>query len=114
MFANTPRRRAAGVAAIAGLATVLASPASEFSAKPELTQREAAIHVLNRLGFGPRPGDVDRVLAVGIRAYVERQLSPERIPDAASEASLKRFSTLSMTASELYDRFEKPIRENRR
>ncbi|HEV8117931.1 MAG TPA: DUF1800 domain-containing protein [Thermoanaerobaculia bacterium] len=113
MFTNTPRRRAAGVAAIAGLATVLASPASEFSAKPELTQREAAIHVLNRLGFGPRPGDVDRVLAMGIPAYVERQISPEGIPDAAVEASLKRFATLSMTASELYDRFEKPIRENR-
>src|SRR5580765_1477638 len=114
MFANTPRRRAAGVAAIAGLATVLASPASEFSAKPELTQQEKAIHVLNRLGFGPRPGDVDRVLAMGLPEYIDRQLKPEGIPDDAVAAAMKRYPTLEMTTADILEKFERPLREARR
>jgi uncharacterized protein (DUF1800 family) len=113
--ANILRRRVVSVTAIIGFLTAFAaSSASESSAKPSLTEREAAIHVLNRLGFGPRPGDVDRVLAMGIPAYIERQLAPEHIPDGAVEASLKRFPTLSMTSQELYEKFEKPIREARR
>jgi len=35
-------------------------------------------HVLNRLGFGPRPGDIDRVRALGLATYVEQQLDPDR------------------------------------
>src|SRR5262245_51276599 len=81
---------------------------------PALTDRETAVHVLNRLGFGPRPGDVDRVVSIGIAAYIEQQLSPERIPDGSVEASLKRFPTLAMTTAELYEKFEKPVREARR
>ncbi len=37
----------------------------------ELSDREAAVHVLTRLGYGARPGDVDRVLEMGIAAYIE-------------------------------------------
>ena len=38
------------------------------------------IHVLNRLSYGPRPGDIERVQEMGIDAYVETQLHPERLP----------------------------------
>jgi uncharacterized protein (DUF1800 family) len=69
---------------------------------------------LNRLGFGPRPGDVERVLASGVSAYIDRQLKPEEIPDTASTANLKRFPTLAMTTAELFDRFERPLREAQR
>jgi uncharacterized protein (DUF1800 family) len=92
-----------------GLATVSAS-----NEKAPMTARERAIHVLNRLGFGPRPGDVDGVLAIGVSSYIDRQLKPERIPDDAVAAALKRFPTLTMTTSELIDRFERPLREAQR
>ncbi|HEU5258051.1 MAG TPA: DUF1800 domain-containing protein [Vicinamibacterales bacterium] len=45
---------------------------------------EATItHVLNRLTFGPRPGDVEKVRAIGLAAWIDQQLHPERIDDAA-------------------------------
>ena len=47
----------------------------------ELTPREQAFHVLNRLAFGPRPGDVDRVVTMGVDRWVEQQLRPDRVPD---------------------------------
>jgi uncharacterized protein (DUF1800 family) len=92
-----------------GLAAVLPP-----NSKATMTVREQAIHVLNRLGFGPRPGDVDSVLAIGISSYIDRQLKPESIRDDAAAAALKRFPTLTMTTAELFERFERPLREAQR
>jgi hypothetical protein len=39
------------------------------------------VHVLNRIGFGPRPDDVARVQRLGLAAFIDRQLHPEAIPD---------------------------------
>jgi uncharacterized protein (DUF1800 family) len=47
----------------------------------DLTAREQAHHVLNRLAFGPRPGEVDRVVAMGVDRWIEQQLRPEALPD---------------------------------
>ncbi|MGH9387025.1 MAG: DUF1800 family protein, partial [Vicinamibacterales bacterium] len=58
---------------------------------------QQTIHVLNRLSFGPRPGDVDKVAAIGIDAYIERQLHPERIPDPVVDAKLAGFKSLTMS-----------------
>ena len=88
--------------------------ASSSNRKARLTERERAIHVLNRLGFGPRPGDVDRVLAMGVRNYVEEQLAPENLPDSAVADSLQQFPTLAMTNAQLFDNYEKPLREAER
>ncbi|MCK5352097.1 DUF1800 family protein, partial [bacterium] len=46
-----------------------------------LTEEEKIVHVLNRLGFGPRPGDIEKVAAMGLEAYIEQQLHPQEIPD---------------------------------
>ena len=61
---------------LACLLLLAASPA-------KLTERQRALHALNRLGFGPRPGDVDKVLAIGVDKWIAQQLAPERIADAA-------------------------------
>src|ERR1700693_665777 len=82
--------------------------------KARMTAREQAIHVLNRLGFGPRSGEVDGVLAIGASSWIDRQLEPESIPDDAVAAALKRFPTLTMTTAELFDRFERPLRAAQR
>jgi uncharacterized protein (DUF1800 family) len=55
---------------------------------------QVIVHVLNRLGFGPRPGDVQRVAGIGVRAYVEQQLHPGTLPDAGLSARLAAFRTL--------------------
>jgi len=76
---------------------------------------ETITHVLNRLGFGPRPGDVDRVREMGISAYIEEQLHPERLEDDALAARLSVMSTLTMSSRELVEQFFIPADElNRR
>src|SRR5215471_13449553 len=90
----------ASLAAVPGFASQ--STASDSAEKPPLTPREKAIHVLNRLAFGPRPGEVERVMQIGAAAWVEQQLHPERIGDARLSERLARLSTLSLTSRELF------------
>jgi uncharacterized protein (DUF1800 family) len=68
-----------------------------------MTERERAIHVLDRLAYGPRPGEVDRVLSEGVDAWVARQLHPEAIPDAAVESKLRSYRSLGLSAVALYN-----------
>lgn len=58
-------------------------------------------HVLNRIGFGPRPGDIEKVRRIGVMAYLDRQLHPERIDDGLVQAKLSRLKTLTMSTSEI-------------
>ena len=59
----------------------------------DAADRERALHVLNRLGFGPRPGDVERVHDTGVDAWIARQFNPASINDTAAEAALKDLPT---------------------
>ena len=54
----------------------------------------AALHVLNRLAFGPRPGDVEEVERTGVRAYIEAQLRPDAIDDSAVETKVASLDLL--------------------
>jgi uncharacterized protein (DUF1800 family) len=78
-----------------------------------LTERQRAQHALNRLAFGARPGDVERVMRMGVDAWIEQQLHPERINDAAVEARLRPYATLRYTDGEILSEFFMPIVENR-
>src|SRR5712672_4184787 len=69
------------------------------------------IHVLNRLGFGPRPGDVEKVRAMGLQTYIERQLHPERITDTAMDARLAGFTTVGLSSRAISEQFEQPLLE---
>jgi len=70
-----------------------------------MDERERAIHALNRLTFGPRPGDVDRVLAVGVDKWIAQQLEPGKIDDSVLEARLAPLRTLRMTTLEMVENF---------
>ncbi|MBZ5568224.1 MAG: DUF1800 domain-containing protein [Acidobacteriia bacterium] len=74
----------------------------------QMDARQRALHALNRLTFGPRPGDVDRVMAMGLDKWFERQLHPEKIDDAALEARLAPLRTLRMDARQLVENFPPP------
>jgi len=73
-----------------------------------LTEEQRILHVLNRLGFGPRPGDIARVKAFGLDNYINQQLNPQKISDAAAEAKVKNLASLNMTTAELYEKFPQP------
>jgi uncharacterized protein (DUF1800 family) len=62
-----------------------------------LTERQRAVQMLDRFTFGPRPGDVDAVMAMGVEKWFNLQLSPEAIKDPALDRRLADFPTLNMT-----------------
>ncbi|MEP6741845.1 MAG: DUF1800 domain-containing protein, partial [bacterium] len=73
-----------------------------------LNEDQRILHVLNRLGFGARPGDLEKVRTIGIEQYINQQLAPEKINDEGAEARLKNLSTLNMSTAELYEKFPQP------
>src|SRR5690349_3416404 len=83
------------------------------SAIPEHDARAAA-HVLDRIAFGPTPGEIDRVVRTGLGAYIDRQLHPERIEDGALAARLAAFDTLDMSTRELAEKYFLPATALRR
>ena len=79
----------------------------------EIAPQFKALHVLNRLGFGPRPGDIARVNAMGVENYIHEQLYPDSIPESAKvTAMIDGLSTYSLGISELYDEYGPPAKVN--
>jgi uncharacterized protein (DUF1800 family) len=103
---------AAGLAATALLGAEQQGPTVAAAAIPN--DDRAIVHVLNRIGFGPGPGDIGKVRAIGLQAYIDRQLRPERIPDRPVEARLAGLATLGLSSREISERFARPMMEARR
>jgi uncharacterized protein (DUF1800 family) len=109
-------RRLAALLATAGIVILLAGSlaAQRASAVPDHPDVRTIEHVLNRIAFGPRPGDVARIQQMGLAAYIDEQLHPERIPDADVDARLAGFDTLSMSSRELVQKYFLPAQQLRR
>lgn len=75
----------------------------------EQTADQQVQHVLNRLAFGPRPGDVAAVRDMGVDRWMEQQLHPERLPDVATGEFLSRFTTLTKSSEQLYADYPPPM-----
>jgi uncharacterized protein (DUF1800 family) len=71
----------------------------------ELDADQQVAQALSRLTFGARPGDAARIRAMGVDRWIDAQLHPEHIDDAAMDAFLSRYETLSLTSAQLYERF---------
>ena len=69
------------------------------------SEQKRAVHALNRLTFGPRPGDLQHVMAVGVDRWIDLQLHPEKISDNALESRLAPFRTLRMSSREMVEEF---------
>ena len=80
------------------------APVKEPGSAP-LSERERVIQLLNRFTFGPRPGDVDRVLALGADNWFEQQLNPASINDDALSKRLGDYPTLTMTPEQALTAF---------
>ena len=76
-----------------------------LSLPPEALSREGALHALNRLGYGPRPGEVEQLAAMGVDRWIARQLDPETIAEPAALTSrLGALPSLSEGDAELFRR----------
>jgi uncharacterized protein (DUF1800 family) len=79
----------------------------------ELTADQQVAHVLNRLTFGPRPGDAEHVRRVGVDRWIAAQLAPERIRDEAGERIASRFEMLDASPRDLVALFTRVRRARR-
>lgn len=100
--------------AVAAGLFIAADSAVAIRVAPQVDDEAAIVHVLNRIGYGPRPGDIARVRKTGLRAYIDAQLRPERLSDDALEARLRPLTTLTRSSRDLADEYERPAREARR
>src|SRR6266571_4822649 len=85
-----------------------AAPADALPVAPPLAEARRILHVLNRVGFGPRPGDVERVRAVGLEAWIDRQLHPETIDDRATERALAELASIRLSIPEALREYPRP------
>src|SRR5215467_10345977 len=83
------------------LLVVAAKSPQQRSAPGELLPDEQIQQVLNRMTFGPRPGDADRVRAMGIDKWIDLQLHPDRIDDHAAEQLLSKYSIFAMNTQDI-------------
>src|SRR5438445_2951233 len=89
------------------------APVGARAQAPILTPRDSARHALNRLAYGPRPGEVDRVAAAGVMRWIDRQLSPRKIADGPLAARERRFKILDYDSGELARIYVDAQRERR-
>jgi uncharacterized protein (DUF1800 family) len=84
-------------------AALPSAPVVAASGEPrEQTADQQVQHVLDRMGFGPRPRDVARVRAIGVDEWIALQLSPERIDDRATDSLVaSAFETYHASTREL-------------
>ncbi len=71
----------------------------------KLTDEQRALHALNRLTFGPRPGDLQKVMDMDVNDWIEQQLHPEEISDSVLDGKLGQFRTLRMSTRDLVQTF---------
>src|SRR5258705_360078 len=76
-----------------------------------LTPDQQTLHARSRLGYGPRPGDVERVRRIGLAAYVDEQLSPSALADSAVEQALPAYPVLARSAADLVREYLQPAAE---
>lgn len=71
----------------------------------QLTEDEAILHALDRLAYGPRPGEVERVRRMGLEAWINQQLNYKSIDDSAVDSRLAEFKTLRMSPADLLAKY---------
>ncbi len=84
------------------------------SAIPEHPDDKTIVHVLNRLGFGPGPGDLERVRRIGLDKYIDQQLRPDTIADTALTSHLAGLDTLTRSSRDLAEDYFMPAQMERR
>src|SRR5262245_33907734 len=85
-----------------------AQAASQSDAAKKLTEEQRVAHLLDRVTFGARPGEVERVMKLGWEKYLDEQLRPERISDQVAEQRLKNIESIHMSSAELAKNYPPP------
>ncbi|HSB12317.1 MAG TPA: DUF1800 family protein [Blastocatellia bacterium] len=99
-----PRSRIeAGASKVATAEPLMPAPVAPAKGRSgRLTEDQKILHLLNRISFGPRPGDLARIKQTTIERFIDEQLHPETIDDSDLEKRLAVLPTQRMTSAELY------------
>jgi uncharacterized protein (DUF1800 family) len=81
---------------------------SQSDATKKLTEEQKIAHLLDRVTFGARPGDLERVMKSGWEKYLDEQLRPERISDQVVEQRLKNIESIHLSSAELAKNYPPP------
>ncbi len=85
------------------------SDATSALFRKQIPKDERPVHALNRLTFGPRPGDVANVKRIGVKKWIDQQLHPSRIAEnPVLTEKLKVLDSLSMTTEQLVQNYPEP------
>jgi uncharacterized protein (DUF1800 family) len=87
---------------------MLALAADSNPPRKALTEDQKIIHVLNRLGFGARPGDIEKVRSMGLQKYIDQQLDPLSISDPVADAKVKKLEVFQMSTAEVFAKYPNP------
>ncbi|HVQ24735.1 MAG TPA: DUF1800 family protein, partial [Planctomycetota bacterium] len=101
------------LAVLALVALALSGAAAAAQSENPASTGAPLVHVVRRVTYGPRPGDLERVKAMGLSVWLERQLQPEQIDDSAVERGLAALPTLTMSIAELQRAYPRPDPETR-
>ena len=99
-FTQFTHWRTAAAAALL-FASAAHTVAAQHPAGRELTADEQVLHALNRLTYGPRPGDAARIRAMGVDRWIAQQLDPASVPDTAAERLLAPYAMLQAEPAEV-------------
>ena len=103
------RRLPASLVALSLASAVVAQEPAETPRT--LHDRERAAHLLSRLAYGARPGEIDRVVEMGVDAWIDQQLGVAEAKDPRLEDRLSEFQTLHLSISECVDYTSTPASE---
>src|SRR6185437_10598368 len=84
------------------------TPAATLSAPkiPQMTDDQKALHALNRLTFGPRPGDLEQIKQTGLSQWIDQQLQPDSIPEnPVLLAKIAPLDTLQMSTAAMLEKY---------
>src|SRR5215472_12359071 len=95
----SPMHRASMCAALFLVPRLLGGQMAQAS--PSLTPRDSALHALNRLAYGPRPGDVTRVAQMGVMKWIDQQLDPRHVDDDSLKEIEKGYQILHESSYDL-------------
>ena len=87
---------------------VVQAQGRQTAKKSALTGDQRIAHVLSRLTFGARPGDFERVKAVGVAEFIRQQLDSDSLDDVAVQARLRRLPTLGMATPVIFEQYTPP------
>ena len=89
-------------------AAALGAPAKKIVSIAQIKGGQRELHALNRLTFGPRPGDLATLRSIGLEQWFEQQLNPSSIDDSALNARLAAFPAMQLSQEELMLKFPNP------